>query len=521
MSNTPTQVKTTAEIGHIETVVDDKGSTRNDAALMIDLSKETGDLDVAVEALKGQSLEFTAEEEAAVRRKIDWRLMPLCSWACGIQFVDKGGLGAAATYGLRADLGFVGQQYSWTVYFGYLIGSFGAGRTLQYFHSGKVIAVGFVLWSITLLGMLAVKTFPQVFVLRLLLGIFESTMSPGLALITTMWYTQKEQPFRLNGLMPIPFILFYYALGHVKDTILAPWRLIFALLGGLSFFTGILLWFTLPDSPLSVGWLTPHEKAIAVERVAASQTGIKNTHFKWEQAREAVTDYRVWLLVLQMFCSQAIGSVTTNFLGIVITGLGFTALKAQYTAPNSAVQFVVQFIVTFPPTFIYAFRNQKQHLMAFVSCVALTGVAILYVAAPTLANQHLRLGGCVLLAFSGGNSAAIMSVLGTNIAGFTKKQVATSMVYMAYCVINIVTPQTFLGKESPRYHTGLGFVVGMMSTFIVLLLLSSFLMNVENRRRDKLAKTDPAYATGIMNTDVLSGLRDQTDRQNGHLRYSA
>ncbi|KAI5475482.1 MFS general substrate transporter [Pseudohyphozyma bogoriensis] len=523
------QPKATAEIGHYEHTDEEKGSSTG-PALMIDVSKETGDLDVAVEALKGQSLEFTTEEENAVRRKIDFRLIPLFAWACGMQFVDKGGLGAAATYGMRADLKMVGQDYSWAVsgfYFGYLVGAPINGRLLQRFHAGKTIGLNFILWSITLLGMLGVKTFGQAFALRFLLGIFESALAPGLTLITSMWYTQKEQPFRfglwscLNGALPIPFIVIYYALGHVKDTSIAPWRLIFALIGSVSFLTGVLLFFTLPDSPVTVTWLNPREKAIAVERVASSQTGIKNAHFKWDQAKEALTDYRVWLLVLQMFTSQAIGSVTTNFLGIVITGFGYTALKAQiYTAPNSAVQFVVQLLITAPPTFIYAFRNQKQMLMVIVSIVATAGTAILYVAAPTAANQHLRLGGCIMLAFSGGNYASIISMIGTNIAGFTKKQVTTSMVFVAYCIVNIITPQTFLGSESPRYHTGLGFVLGMMAAFITVLLISYFSMMAENRRRDRLAKTDERYTTGINNTDLLSGLRDQTDRQNGHHRYS-
>jgi ACS family allantoate permease-like MFS transporter len=53
-----------------------------------------------------------------------------------------------------------------------------------------------------------------------------------------------------------------------------------------------------------------------------------------------------------------------------------------------------------------------------------------------------------------------MSVIGSNIAGFTKKQVTTAMAFIAYCVVNIITPQTFLGTESPRCHTGLGFVMG-------------------------------------------------------------
>lgn len=65
-----------------------------------------------------------------------------------------------------------------------------------------------------------------------------------------------------------------------------------------------------------------------------------------------------------------------------------------------------------------------------------------------------------------------------------------------------------MGREAPTYHTGLGFVLGFLSTFIVLCFLGFILMNAENRRRDKLARTDPDnYGTGDDNTEELSGLK--------------
>ncbi|KAI2703537.1 hypothetical protein CBS147332_7523 [Penicillium roqueforti] len=62
-------------------------------------------------------------------------------------------------------------------------------------------------------------------------------------------------------------------------------------------------------------------------------------HFKWEQVQGTLRDPHAWLLILQMLFSQTAGNVTTNFLGIVIKGFGYTALKAQlYTTPNYAIQ---------------------------------------------------------------------------------------------------------------------------------------------------------------------------------------
>lgn len=47
-------------------------------------------LDAAAKALKGQDLHFSEAEEKSVLRKIDWRLMPIMAWTCGLQVSSWG-----------------------------------------------------------------------------------------------------------------------------------------------------------------------------------------------------------------------------------------------------------------------------------------------------------------------------------------------------------------------------------------------------------------------------------------------
>lgn len=169
---------------------------------------------------------------------------------------------------------------------------------------------------------------------------------------------------------------------------------------------------------------------------------------------------------------------------------------------------------------------------------------IILLAVPAVpSKQTVRLGGVILTSTTGGNYANIMSVIGCNFTGFTKKQVVTSLTFTLYCIVsrlsrsrqrhsdkfscpctfkqaNIIAPQTFLASEAPRYHTGILYTLVMMSAYIVLAWASWFVMLRENKRRDKLALTDPSYTRAHDNSDVLNGLRDLTDRQNGHFRYS-
>lgn len=73
----------------------------------IDEAELKGDIDIAATALRGQDLShFTVEgnflaqlhignkltsfeERRKVLRKIDWHILPLAAWSCGLQFVDK------------------------------------------------------------------------------------------------------------------------------------------------------------------------------------------------------------------------------------------------------------------------------------------------------------------------------------------------------------------------------------------------------------------------------------------------
>lgn len=175
----------------------------------------------------------------------------------------------------------------------------------------------------------------------------------------------------------------------------------------------------------------------------------------------------------------------------------------------------------------------KQPLVGAASLVAMVGIVLLYLTPPEEQYKNRRLASVIIISFSSANYTAIMATIGTNTSGFTRRQLSTSMAFFLYCVVNIITPQTFLGSESPRYHTGLAFVLGyvvsassllkcqfiftaastdqivlrMLAVFIGLAFSTALFMRLENNRRDKMALTNPAYTAGENNFDEMSGLR--------------
>jgi hypothetical protein len=66
-----------------------------------------------------------------------------------------------------------------------------------------------------------------------------------------------------------------------------------------------------------------------------------------------------------------------------------------------------------------------------------------------------RLAGYCLTVAYVANLPLSVSLVTSNIAGFTKKSTTMAMIFIAYCVGNIAGPQFFLDYEAPNYPVGL------------------------------------------------------------------
>ena len=83
---------------------------------------------------------------------------------------------------------------------------------------------------------------------------------------------------------------------QLTEKSIAPWRVMFIVLGVMTSLMGFVVIILMPDNPMSVKWLSDAEKTAIIQRVAVNQTGIQNKHFKWSHIRELVLDLQIWLL---------------------------------------------------------------------------------------------------------------------------------------------------------------------------------------------------------------------------------
>jgi hypothetical protein len=77
---------------------------------------------------------------------------------------------------------------------------------------------------------------------------------------------------------------------------------LFIIEGAMTIGVAVIAMFILPDWPATTKWLTPRERALAVRRLARDAGGVEDeTGSVWQGAKEALTDYKGELLVIDGF----------------------------------------------------------------------------------------------------------------------------------------------------------------------------------------------------------------------------
>jgi ACS family allantoate permease-like MFS transporter len=110
-------------------------------------------------------------------------------------------------------------------------------------------------------------------------------------------------------LTPVQGISFY------DGARIAPYKIVYILLGGLAIIVGIAVLIWMPDSPVLAQRLTSEERIAVLERVRDDQGGTENKMLKRAQVYEAFTDVRTWLIVLTTLISTCF-SLLMSLMGI-------------------------------------------------------------------------------------------------------------------------------------------------------------------------------------------------------------
>ncbi|KAG8794368.1 hypothetical protein FRC12_024797 [Ceratobasidium sp. 428] len=208
-----------------------------------------GDAALAILGTSETSVDITPEQDAAVLRKVDKRLIPVMLMVYFLQQLDKSSLSYTSVFGIVSDTHLVGSQYSWLgsiVYVAQLIWQPVSSYLLVRLPVGKYLFANVFAWGIVVSCTAAAHNFSGLLATRFFLGIFEATVgvllqtvrwnelsalalsAPSFITITQMWWRRREQTMRLsfwqamNGVTAMIGSLLAFGIGHtVIVTIIA------------------------------------------------------------------------------------------------------------------------------------------------------------------------------------------------------------------------------------------------------------------------------------------------------------
>jgi hypothetical protein len=89
--------------------------------------------------------------------------------------------------------------------------------------------------------------------------------------------------FAKVGALMLPYRRYLQGISFYSGKALAPYKIIYFLLGGMAIVVGLLVVFFMPDSPIHAPLLTKEERIAALERVREDQVGVENKVLKREQ----------------------------------------------------------------------------------------------------------------------------------------------------------------------------------------------------------------------------------------------
>ncbi|KIX01113.1 uncharacterized protein Z518_10179 [Rhinocladiella mackenziei CBS 650.93] len=497
--------------------------------------------DRALAIVGDQRVELTEEDNKRIRRKTDRVILTILVWVYFLQILDKSVLGYGAVFGLQEDTHLTGDQYSF-------VGSIApiAQLAWQPFSSFLIVKVPHrtlmpslcLGWGIAQAAMAACHNYGSLIAARFFLGLFEAGCLPLFSVITSQWYRRAEQPIRVaawygtNGLATIAASALSYGLGHIPSDVLAEWQIIFLFVGLVTIVSAPIVWWFLDDDIPSARFLTEHEKAQAIERLRANQTGTGNREFKWRHIAELAWEPKTYLWIGLSLLLNVGAAVTNTFGPLILKGVGFDKYKTSLlNIPFGVMQVLVILLAS------YAAQKAKVKsvVLAALMLPVIAGLAVLYVLPRTSGETAGLLVAYYLLAFLFGGNPLIVSWIVGNTAGSTKKSVIMSLYNAGSSSGNIIGPLLFSKEDAPAYHPGLRKVLAIFVTMVAVIFIQlanlMFLNKLQSRKRVKNGKTavikDHSMEDQYVAMDETEGgqrlgdnaFLDLTDRQNDEFTY--
>jgi MFS transporter, ACS family, tartrate transporter len=207
--------------------------------------------------------------QALIAAKVRWRLALPCIFFMLMSSLDRANISFAAA-SMNAELGFTPSQYGFgagVLFVGFLAGQYPSLYLLQRIGMRGWIACCALLWGVCAGAMGFITDHTGFYVLRVLIGVAEGGLAPGIVFYLSQFATERERATTFTlPMLAIPTSVIIGAplsgwlLGLTHDLPLSSWRFMFVAEAIPTLLLGFAALFYFPNSPAEARWLSQDER---------------------------------------------------------------------------------------------------------------------------------------------------------------------------------------------------------------------------------------------------------------------
>ncbi|ODQ55156.1 MFS general substrate transporter [Saitoella complicata NRRL Y-17804] len=432
--------------------------------------------------------------EKRLRRKLDFRILPLVSLMYLVAFIDRANIGNARIAGMETDLDLKGYRFNIALtvfYVFYVVVEIPSNLILK--------RVGPKLYLPGLVGLFGLVSFLTAFcesyagliACRAVLGALEGGLMPGITYYLGCYYRRHELFFRVGVFISSASLSGAFggllASGLVHVPTFGPvhtWRNIFFFEGIITIVVGAMAWIWLPELPEKTKWLAVEERELAQRRIAVDNMSSSTTTTD-EDGEQHVTVWscvfnsHTWLCALAYFLTAITINSFSLFIPSILRSMGYTAERAQLmTVGPYALACVWSVALAY-----FSDKTRKRGLWILISMPFIVIGYALLVSVPTSRTsiRYLAVFFAAFGAFPLG--PAFLSWASNNVRGRTQRATATALVTTFGNIGAIVATWCYLPGDAPAYRKGHGINLGVAAANILVVAFTVGVVKMKNRRR--------------------------------------
>jgi len=428
--------------------------------------------------------------------------MPMLILIYILNYLDRNSIASARLAGLEADLGLVGSEYQLCVsilFVGYILCQVPSNMFLESIPKPSIyIGAVMTIWGIISGATAACTNFTGLLICRFFLGFIEAAYFCGALYYLSSWYTSRELSLRtailyvgslisgaFSGLIAAGIIS---GLDYAKG--LRAWRWLFIIFGAITVVVAAAAIFILPDFPETTSWLSAEEKALAAYRLEEDACEA-DVHQKsvFRGLKLAVSDLRVWVLVVILSAIVSAASVT-NFFPTVVGTLGYSSINSLLlTVPPYALSILV--------TTLNALHADKTGERLYHVIIPF-GVALVafIIAAATINTAARYVSMMLMLVIYAGYVVCLSWISSTVPRPPAKRAVALALINALSNATQVYTSFMYQSAMSPRYIIAFTYNSIMVVIAIIFTVILRFMLVRLNKKLEKGEDVDGVLASG-------------------------